>query len=178
MKTITKTYNIYEFDELPQDIRNRVIEREAENIREAEVEDCLKEEMELYAQQLLKDYFGEKAIFKNVYYDLSYCQGSGAMIEFDLKCYNKNVKIRHNGGHYYHENSFKIVEVDFDDELKRKQYRTLKEKIYDINKELEKFGYDFIEKDRTNAAFEQLKDCLFYENGEIYNGGDLLWEKK
>ena len=135
MQTITKTYNIYEFDELPQDTRKKVIEKNAELIREAEVEDYLKEDMELYAQQLLKDYFGEKAIFKNVYYDLSYCQGSGAMIEFDLKCYNKNVEIRHNGGHYYHENSFKIVEVDFDDELTHKQYRTLKEKIYNRRKD-------------------------------------------
>ena len=37
MQTITKTYNIYEFDELPQDTRKKVIEKEAELIREAEV---------------------------------------------------------------------------------------------------------------------------------------------
>ena len=167
MKTITKTYNIYKFDELPQDIRQKVIEREAENIREAEIEDFLKEEMEFLAAQLLEENFEEKAVFQGVYYSLSYCQGDGAMIEFDLNYCNKNVKIRHGGGHYYHENSFDILE-EYSEELTEKQYKQLHEKIHNINKQLAKYGYEFIEEDRTEKAIEQLKDCMFYENGDIY----------
>lgn len=167
MKTITKTYNIYEFDELPQDIQQKVIEKEAENIREVEIEGFLCEEMEMLAIQLLEENFEGKAIYHKVYYSLSYCQGDGAMVEFDLKYYNKNVKIRHDGGHYYHENSFDILE-EYSEELTEKQYKQLHEKIYNINKRLAKYGYTFIEQDRTEQAIEQLKDCMFYENGDIY----------
>lgn len=167
MKTITKTYNIYEFGELSQDIRKKVIEREAENIREADIENFLKEEMEFLAIQLLEENFEEKAVFQGVYYSLSYCQGDGAMIEYDLKYCNKNVKIRHDKGHYYHENSFDILE-EYGEELTEKQYKQLQEKIYNINKQLTKYGYEFIEEDRTEQAIEQLKNCMFYENGDIY----------
>lgn len=167
METITKTYNIYKFDELPKEVQKKVIERETESLRDLEIEDFLKEEMEFYAQQLLEENFGDKAIFKNVYYDLSYCQGSGAMIEFDLTYYGKSLSIKHDKYcRYYHENSFEVIEND--KELTDKQYENLKEKIYNINKELEKYGYDFIEEDKTDAAIEQLKDCMFYENGDIY----------
>ena len=167
METITKTYNIYKFDELPQEVQQKVIEKESENLKELEIESFLKDEMEFYAQQLLEENFGDKAIFKNVYYDLSYCQGSGAVIEFELNYYGKSLIVQHDVYcRYYHSNSFEIVELD--KELTKKQYETLKEKICNINKELEKYGYDFIEEDRTDAAIEQLKDCMFYENGDIY----------
>lgn len=165
MKTITKTFDIYEFDELPQDIRQKVIEKEAENIREADIEDFLKEEMEFLATQLLEENFEEKAVFQGVYYSLSYCQGDGAMIEFDLNYCGKNVEIRHNPYcHYYHERSFEIIS----DNLTENQENRLKEKIIKINKQLADYGYQFIEEDRTEQAIEQLKDCMFYENGDIY----------
>ena len=167
METITKTFNIYNFNELSKEVQEKVIKKEVEGIKELEIEDFLKEEMEFYAQQLLEENFGDKAIFKKVYYDLSYCQGSGAVIEFELNYYGKNLIVQHDVYcHYYHSNSFEIVELD--KELTKKQYETLKEKICNINKELEKYGYDFIEGDRTSAAIEQLKDCMFYENGDIY----------
>ena len=111
MQTITKTFNIYEFDELAEDIKQKVIEREAEGIRQIEIEDFLREEMEFYAEQLLEEYFEDKAIFKNVFYSLSYCQGDGAMIEFDLNYCGKNVEIRHDPHcHYCHERSFEIID--------------------------------------------------------------------
>lgn len=167
METITKTYNIYKFDELSKEVQKKVIEKESENLKELEIEDFLKDEMEFYGQQLLEENFGDKAIFKNVYYGLNYRQGDGAMIEFELTYYGKNIIIQHNSNcYYYHSNSFEIVELDKG--LTKKQYETLKEKIYNINKELEKHGYDFIEEDRTSQAIEQLKDCMFYENGNIY----------
>ena len=167
METITKTFNIYNFNELSKEVREKVIKRETEGIKELEIEDFLKEEMEFYAQQLLEENFGDKAVFQNVYYSLSYCQGDGAMIEFDLVYYGKNLSIKHDKYcHYYHENSFEVIEND--KELTDKQYEKLKEKIYNINKELEKLGYEFIEEDRTSQAIEQLKNCMFYENGDIY----------
>lgn len=167
METITKAYNIYKFDELSKGVQKKVIEKESENLKELEIEDFLKDEMEFYAEQLLEENFGDKATYKRVLYDLDYCQGDGAMIEFDLVYYGKKLSIKHDKYcHYYHAKSFEIVEIG--KELTEKQYENLKEKIYNINKELEKLGYEFIEEDRTDAAIEQLKDCMFYENGDIY----------
>lgn len=167
METITKTYNIYKFDELSKEVQKKVIEKETESLRDLEIDSFLYEEMEALAIQLLEENFGDKAIFKNVYYDLSYCQGDGAMIEFDLTYRGKTLEIRHDGWHYSHANAFEIIS-ESGKELTEKQYKTLREKIYNINKELEKYGYDFIEGDRTSAAIEQLEDCMFYENGDIY----------
>lgn len=164
MKTITKTFNIYDFDELSPAIQEELIKKEEENIRQADIEDFLEEEMNNLAELLLEENFGEKAILRNVYYDLGYYQGCGAMIEFDLNYCGKDVEIKHNGGHYYHERSFEIIS----DNLTENQENTLKEKIIKINKKLAKYGYQYIEEDRTEQAIEQLKDCMFYENGEIY----------
>lgn len=165
MKTITKTFNIYEFDELPAVIQEELIRKEEEYIRQTDVEVCLEEEMSNLAELLLEENFGEKAIFKNVHYSLSYCQGDGAMIEFDLNYCGKNVEIRHDPYcHYYHERSFEIIS----DNLTEKQENNLKEKIIQINKQLTKYGYQYIEEDRTEEAIEKLKECMFYENGEIY----------
>lgn len=166
MQTITKTFNVYNFDELSKEMQEELIKKEEENIKQVEIDEFLKEEMEQLAIQLLEENFGENAIFKDVYYSLCYCQGDGAMIEFDLKYYNKNIEIRHNNGHYYHERSF-IID-DTCNELTHKQYEQLKNKIIRINVELKEYGYQYIEEDRTEQAIEQLKDCMFYENGEIY----------
>lgn len=165
MQTITKTFNIYNFDELSPVIQESLIQKEEENIRQADIEYYLEEEMSNLAELLLEENFGEKAIFKKVYYDLGYCQGDGAMIEFNLNYCGKDVAIRHNYYcHYYYERSFEIIS----DNLTEKQENKLKEKIIKINEQLTKYGYQYIEEDRTEQAIEQLKDCIFYENGDIY----------
>lgn len=167
MKTITKTFNIYEFDELSAEIQESLIQKEEENIRQADIEVFLEEEMNNLAELLLEENFGEKATLKNVYYSLCYSQGDGAMIEFDLNYCGKDVEVRHDPYcYYYHERSFEIIESD--KELTELQYKTLKEKIIKINEQLTKYGYQYMEEDRTEQAIEQLKECMFYENGEIY----------
>lgn len=166
MQTITKTFNIYEFDELSPAIQEELIKKEEENIRQEDIDVFLEDEMSNLAELLLEENFGEKAILKGVYYDLGYYQGCGAMIEFDLNYCGKDVEIRHNGGDYYHERSFEIIAID--KELTELQYKTLKEKIIKINEQLTKYGYQYMEENRTEQAIEQLKDCMFYENGDIY----------
>ena len=166
METITKTFNLYSFDELAKEVKEKVIEREAKGIGEMDCEFYLKEYMQERAEELLAKNFGKNATFKNAYFSLGYCQGDGAMIEFDLIYCGKKLEITHNRGLYFHANSFKIVELE--QNLTERQYRNLKTKIYNMNLKLEKIGYNFIEEDRTAEAIEQLKDCLFYENGGIY----------
>lgn len=85
------------------------------------------------AINLLQEYFGDSAIFKDTYYSFSYSQGDGAGIEFsiNIKDLNKKYKIfsdeevrfltdkgvvndiivKHCGNFYYHKYAFK---VDYD----------------------------------------------------------------
>lgn len=80
--------------------------------------------MQEKAKELLQKYFKGKAVFKNVYYSLNYCQGDGSMIEFELMYYNKLIFIKHNNGCYYHEKSFLLCE----NELTKKTRKTTKRK--------------------------------------------------
>ena len=80
MQTITKTYNIYNFDELSEEIQEQLVKKEAEILTENYCDYCLEEDMEEEAKELIGKAFGNKAVFQNVYYSLSYCQGDGAMI--------------------------------------------------------------------------------------------------
>ena len=146
-----------------------MIEEEKRSEAEFYLDNFLIEDMQEKAKELLKKYFGKNATFKNVYYSLAYCQGDGAMIEFDLYYYNKFVKIRHNG-YYYHKYSFIIDDIDtYGEYLTDKQTEKLKEKIVKMNDELEKAGWHFIEYEPSDdEAIEFLKDNKYLENGEIF----------
>lgn len=168
MRTETKIIKIYKFDELSKEIQQELIEKEIEEQANIYCETFLLEDMQEEAKRLLQKYFGDKATFKEVYYDLSYSQGSGAMIEFDLIYYNKHVTIKHDSNLYYHENTFKIIE-NYGEELTEKQYEQLKSKIYWVNKELAKAGYNFIEwRETEEEAREFLQENEYTEDGEIY----------
>lgn len=158
------TQKIYNFNELDEKIQKKLIEKEKESQKELFCECFLLDEMQEKAKELLQKYFKNNATFKRVFYSLSYCQGDGAMIEFDLKYYNKIVQVTHHGC-YYHEKSFLLYE----NELTEKQEKQLKEKIYKMNCELSKYGYDLIEYDyENNEIIEILNDNEYCENGEIY----------
>ena len=127
MRTIER--KIYKFDELSKEVQDKLIEKEQENVRNDYLEFCLHDDMNYESEVLLEKYF-KGANIKNVYYDLSYCQGSGAMIEFSInfedlnKKYHivskeeerfltdkgvvNNIIVRHNDNFYYHEYTFGI----------------------------------------------------------------------
>lgn len=158
------TQKIYNFNELSKEIQEKLIEKEKEYQKEAFCNDFLLEEMEEKARILLEQYFGEKATFKNVYYSLNYCQGDGAMIEFELTYYNKPITIKQYG-HYYHEKSFQICSY----ELTEKQEKQLKEKIYKMNYELAQYGYILIEAEYSNdEIIEILQENEYFEDGSIF----------
>ena len=123
--------------------------------------------MTYYAQDLLQKYFGQKAEFKNVYYDLSYSQGSGAMIAFELEYYNSKISIKHYG-HYNHEYSF-ILDYKSCNYLSDKREKYLKEKIANMNSELRIYGYELIDyKNFIDEAKDNLQEYKFLSNGEIF----------
>lgn len=165
MRIETKQIKIYKFNELAKEIQEKLIEKEIEYQKEFYCESFLYDEMKYIANELLQKYFkNNKPELSHIYYDLSYCQGSGAMFEFNLYYYNKLVKIKQYG-HYYHKNSFTIDSW----ELSEKQEKQLKEKIISMFDEFTKKGFDLIEYEiPKNEAIEILKENEYLENGEIY----------
>lgn len=165
MRTETQTIKIYNFDELSEDIRQKLIEKEIEYQHELYCEDCLESDMRYKANELLKKYFkNNNAELKDVYYSLSYCQGDGAMFEFDLYYYNKHVSIKHYG-YYYHMYSFTVDTW----ELTEKQEKQLKEKVLKMFEEFEDYGWDLVDYRITEAeAIEILQENEYLEDGTIY----------
>ena len=83
MRKIEKIINVYNFDELSKSAREKALTDRMEIAKNDYCELYLKEDMQEKAKELLEKYFNG-AIFNNVYYSLSYCQGDGAMITFSI----------------------------------------------------------------------------------------------
>ena len=165
MEVITKKYNVYNFNELSKEIQEKLIKKEIQEQNEFYIDNFLIEDMQEAAKELLQKYFkNNKTEFKAVCYDLSYSQGHGAMIEFNLYYYNKYVKIKHYG-HYEHERSFTIDSWD----LTEKQEKQLYNKIVMMNKELVKIGDDLIQYTiSTDEAIDFLSESKYLKDGTIF----------
>ena len=170
MEKITKVYDVYDFEELDKEIQKKLIEEEKRSEAEFYLDTFLIEDMQEKAKELLKKYFRKNATFLNVYYSFTYCQGDGAMIEFDLYYYNKFVKIRHNGNYYYHSRTFKIDDVStYGEYLTDKQEEQLKAKIIKMNEELEKAGWQLVKYEPDDAtAIEFLKGQKYLKDGSVF----------
>lgn len=172
MRTETKIINIYRFDELSEEVKEKLIQQEMQSQLEFYCETYLLEDMEEKAKELIKQYFGDKAIFINTYYDLDYSQGRGAMIEFEASYCGKSFRVKQRG-FYYHERAFEIIEtIDeyFSRGFTQGQYLKLKEKIVAMNRELVSYGDSIIEDEEMfkEQALEYLQEQEFTEDGEIY----------
>ena len=128
MRIIEKT--IYNFNELNKDIQEKLIEKQKEYQYQDYINYYLHDDMGSKASDLINDCFGITSDYLHTYYDLSYCQGSGAMIEFDIDIKDLNnkykvftddeieflkqkdvintLRVRHNNNFYYHEYTFGI----------------------------------------------------------------------
>ena len=152
MRKITKEYNVYGFEELDKSIQESILEKYIKMEFELYCDSLLEGDMAENAYDTLKQYF-KGALYKDVLYDLSYSQGSGSMIEFEIDLENVNnkynvltkeeieelesfgdttIKVFHRNNHYYHEYTFDIEYTDFT------IYGYEWEKIKDINDVVEK----------------------------------------
>lgn len=137
MKMIVKEFLVYDYEELSKDAQKKAFNRAFEKYRSDYVDYSLADDLGAYACEVVGKVFdGAKDI--EVLYDLSGCQGSGAMVEFSIdllglnkkyKMLNKNkvklleknyndildVKVKHKSDcHYYHEHSFYVDYKDVD----------------------------------------------------------------
>ncbi len=168
MKTITKKYQVFSVKELSKQARETAHKVWRANNEYTMLEECMLDNL---AEQL-KEYKIKSDDFK-VGYSLGYCQGDGAMFygKFDWGVWR--VEIKHEG-RYYHSNSkgITIVQEKDDKWASEKTYERF-EKIYQkICKELERYGYDFIETEDSMENFIEeceANDYQFLVSGASFN---------
>lgn len=190
--------NIYDFKELDKKIQERLIEEEQETQVDIYYETLLNNDMQDYAYKLLRDNFKD-SLFLDVCYDLSYGQGSGAMIEFDINIEALNnkykmltkkeiekiaktdittISVKHVGNYYhalifdidYQDYTFYIDNFDKTQEKLDRMIEKFKEDIIDINEQLTKKGYEYMDfvSDRE-TLIDILEENKYLKNGKIYN---------
>ena len=182
MRKVTKEYEVYKFNELEKEVQEKVLERYMQYEYEFYVDNILYDDMIELAKDSLQNYF-KGAEYNNIYYNLSYSQGSGAMIEFniDLKDLNNKykmltdeemkkcsdigyttIKVYHNNSRYCHERTFDIDWCDFT------TYDYMDEHCEDMEK---------VQKN-IDAMIELFKGDIVLMNKEIARGGYNILENK
>ena len=171
MRTVTKKYEVFTFDELEKEVQEKLLEEQTKIECENYCESCLYDDMENRAKELLQEYFSGST-FDKVYYDLSYCQGNGAQVNFTIdvlalnKKYNffskKVIDFLKNGanyeikvkqdGFYYHEKAFKIDWYDLDTFTYYEDYLSFEE-LDNANNQLDKM-IDLFREDITKMNIE------------------------
>ena len=167
---ITKTINLYTIDELKEqypDGYQKAIEKWREDIDYPFLED--------YMTELCIELLEENEIVgkPTVMYDLSYCQGDGAMFEGSFEWKGYTIDIKHSG-HYYHYNSKDMSIYDKDgDEIVAGDIDIDFNNLYvEICDKLERAGYKYIEEEREE---ENILDTIraneytFESNGIMNN---------
>src|SRR5579859_5524827 len=139
MKTITKEFTLYEFDELSKEAKAKALQKHIEGNDYFFLQDCMSQRLhELLEENKIKDLNDtSKAGTKPtpVFYSLSHSQGDGAMFEGEFEWKKYTIYIKHSG-HYNHSNS-KTIEihetnnlgVDIGDDYEPKVYKDF-EAIY------------------------------------------------
>ena len=181
MRKVIKEYDVYKFEELEKEVQEKIMDQYIEMSYECYLDNTLCNDMIELAKDSLQNYF-KGAEYNNIYYDLSYCQGSGAIVEFniDLKDLNNkykmltnkevkkcsdigytDIKVYHNNSHYYHERAFDIDWNDYtdNDNFEKIQNRIdtmidlFKEDIVLMNGDVARDGYNMLE---DKSTFEQM----------------------
>lgn len=167
MKIITKEYTLYTFDELSQEAKDKARNKHNQHNDYYYLEECLNEHLhELLEKNGIKDLNDtSKSSTKppRVFYSLSYSQGDGCMFKGNFEWNGYTVTVKHSG-HYYHYNSKTIDIVDEDgNEPETNEPLNAFNAIYVyICKELERFGYDYIECEDSEETFRETCDANEY----------------
>lgn len=149
MKTI-KT-DVYTYDELSKDAQ----ERARDWYKEIDDLPFLSEYMQELAVELLEKYGMTECTDIKTFYSLAWCQGDGAMVEFDGTYKGYSVVVKHEG-RYEHYNSKHIDMMDCDGNYVECAIQdAFNADVYvPMCKELERAGYAYIdaETDNDNVA--------------------------
>lgn len=168
MEKITKVYEVYDFEELDEEIQKKLIEEEKRSETEFYLDALLYEDLEEEAKRLINKYFNKnnKIDLKNLYYSFSYCQGDGGGFEFEGYYRNKFFRVVHRDNFYCYYKTFKIID-DYD--LTEKEREKLEKKVYTMLDEFEKIGWQLVEYEPDDAtAIDFLKEQKYLKNGVVF----------
>lgn len=166
MKTITKEYKIYSFEELSQEAKDKARE------------DFNRDEELPFLQDDLREYIHEELTDKGYthgeitpLYDLSHSQGSGLMFEGEVTDKKGNRYIIKHAGHYYHERSTEIAGYDKNDnEIETEDFENT---VYiPICQKIRDRGYEEIEYNQSEECFAEtceVNEYTFLEDGTMFN---------
>lgn len=197
MKTITREYKVFNFDELSKEAKQKAIDQYYDYEMQYGyhfLEDDISEEL-----KQIDDCFSDVKL----QYSLSYCQGDGLSFsgELDLKKfletkYSKklpqykiwgldeyvySVHSKGNSGHYcyaskndidYTENYQDYIERKHIDNLWQDVLTEIQEYYLDLCEKLKKYGYDILEYRMTDDEFSEFcesNDYKFFEDGKMFN---------
>lgn len=179
MQTITKTYDLYTFEELDQKAKDKARAKFNESSDEIPF---LGDDLREYIHEELKDRgytVNGVATSANpaieVYYSLSYCQGDGLMFEASLtEDKTGNIYTIKHAGHYYHERSTSITGEDKDgNELREEDITAFNDQVYiPICKTVRDRGYSEIEYNQSEENFAELcagNEYTFLADGTMMN---------
>jgi hypothetical protein len=178
MKTITKQYNIYTFEELSQKAKEKALQdyREEDNtpFLEDNLREYIHEELETAGYTPIYTATSQNPAIRPLY-SLSYCQGDGLMFESTLEeIKTGNIFTIKHAGHYYHERSTTITGHDKDgNDLPDKTIEDFNNNIYiPICERVAQRGYEEIEYNASEEYFAETctaNDYTFLEDGTMFN---------
>ncbi len=156
MKKITREIELYEYSELSDEAKKKALAKWNEGNDMPFMQSMLNDE----CNELLRGHGIIRASGNPVcLYSLSHCQGDGLMFEGSFIWSEYRIKVKHSG-HYYHSHSktvdiTKIVDGQ-EIEASEDEYAKFEEIYQAICKKLEKYGYDLIEDETSEAHFIDL----------------------
>lgn len=173
-----KTITLYSFDELSEEAQKKAHKDWIENNDYTWLSDCMNERLhEILEENGIKDLNdtskpGTKPT--PVLYSLSNSQGDGVMFEGKFEWKKYQVIIKHSG-RYYHSNS-KTIEITYGDDIANeanekvyKEFETIYQKIC---KNLEQYGYDWVEEEDSLERFQEsceVNEYTFTSDGKMEN---------
>jgi hypothetical protein len=177
MKTITKKYKVYTFDELDQKAKDKA--RELYN-SEGDNTPFLTDDLREYIHEELTDKGYKVMGFSTSenptiqpLYSLSYSQGDGLMFEGTVSDKDGNeFTIKHSSSNYCHSKTAIIEGTDKNGEELADEFISQFTAVYEaICEDIEKRGYDEIEYANSEEVFRETaeaNDWLFLKNGDLF----------
>lgn len=167
---ITKTINLYTFDELSEKAKEKALNAWREN----DDMPFLETDMQEHFEELLKKHNMKEVSKSNLQYSLSYCQGDGVSFTGNYKWKNYNVEMIHTNTHYYHKYTVSIdITTMNDNDAKESIYDSFKSIYESICDELEKIGYSYIDDSYNDTNIIETIESNGYH---FTNEGIIDWE--
>lgn len=175
---------IYKFDELSDEVKDKVITK----FREGNDFPFLSDDLEEELKSLLEENKIEVLDGLKLYYSLSYSQGDGVCFVGNFKYGKCRISIEHKSNYVHYKSVNISIELydDIDEEeneiyLSPKEHDDVLDEFKSIYKticnKIEKDGYSIIENENTEEAIKDVIECNeyeFYKNGAIFIPSNVI----